>query len=196
MNSPFQARNDAISTDEALKAARFALKIAEKDKVRSAICGGLAMHLYGFTRATKDVDFIADFEIQLPKDKNLSFGGFAYKVEIEGKEYEIDWILRNDDQKDLYVGALRDVIFTDDGLPIITPEWLVILKHIAGRGKDHMDCVWLLRKDNLVNRATVFHLIKAVMGKHAFWAIKDLESVMLEADLMKAKDELGDKNGS
>ncbi len=189
MNSPNSNMGKAISTEEALIAAKYALAIADKDGVISAICGGLAMHIYGFTRATRDIDFIADKKIELESYKELSFGGLAYKVKINEKEYEIDWILRNDEQKDLYAAALRDRIILDNLLPIISPEWLVIIKHVAGRGKDHMDCIWLLRQNDLVNRNKMFSIVKRIMGAHAFWAIKDLESIILEADLMKAKDE-------
>jgi hypothetical protein len=194
MNSPFISNNKAINTDEAIKAAVFVLNIAKLGNVKSAICGGLAMHLYGFTRATKDIDFIASGEISLEHYKDLSFGGHALKCLIDNKEFEIDWILRSDEQKYLYEGALRDsIIFGDEHLPVISPEWMVIIKHVAGRGKDHMDCVWLLRQDGLVDRIKMINIIKGVMGPHSFWAIKDLESVMLESDLMRARDEKGDK---
>jgi hypothetical protein len=194
MNSPYFSGDKAIGTEEAIFAARYVLEVAQKKGVKSAICGGLAMHLYGFTRATKDIDFIADNEIGLHVTRALSFGGLAYKCILEGKDYEVDWIIRNDEQKELYAIALREMIILDDvKLPIITPEWLVIIKHVAGRGKDHMDCVWLLRKDGLVNRDKLIEIIRRVMGPVAFWAVKDLESVMLEADLMRAKDEKGDK---
>jgi hypothetical protein len=193
MNSPFDNAGNAISTEDAIKAAEFAYALAKEKKVESAICGGLAMHLYGFTRATKDIDFIADGELELPVDKKLSFGGLAYKVELGGKQFEIDWIIRSDDKAELYQKALLNKIYTDKGLPILSPEWLVVIKHIAGRGKDHMDCVWLLRKDGLVDRKLIEKHLKDVMGKYAYWAIQDLNSLMLEADLLRAKDEAADK---
>ena len=31
------------------------------------------------------------------------------------------------------------------------------------------------------------------MGRHAYWAIKDLDRLRLEADLMRARDEKNDK---
>lgn len=37
-------------------------------------------------------------------------------------------------------------------LPILTPEWLIILKYIAGRFKKQEDCVFLLSKKGLVSR--------------------------------------------
>jgi hypothetical protein len=193
MNSPFSNRKPSVSTEEGIKAALTAIRLGDNNGVHSAICGGLSMHLYGFTRATQDVDLIADDILPIAFVKDLSFGGRSYLVPIDGKEIEVDWIVRNDDLSDLYLAALRDKIYTEDQLPIISPEWLVILKHLAGRGKDHIDCVWLLRQDHLVNRELMISKIREFMGKHAFWAIKDLESLILEADLLKAKDERNDK---
>ena len=194
MNSPYFSGDKALGTEEALFAARHVLKIADIKGVKSAVCGGLAMHLYGFTRATKDIDFIADAEIDLLMIRNLSFGGISYKCKLNGNDYEVDWIIRNDEQKNLYENALNERIILDDlNIPIISPEWLVIVKHVAGRGKDHMDCVWLLRKDGLVNRKKLIEIVRRIMGPLAFWAIKDLESVILEADLLRARDESGDK---
>jgi hypothetical protein len=193
MNSPFRNFGPVINTDEGIKAARIAINLANEQGIICAICGGLSMHLYGFTRATKDIDVIADRELDLNAEKKLSFGGNAYLLKIDNTEIELDWIIRDDELSELYQAALTARIFTDDGLPIVSPEWLVILKHLAGRGKDHMDCVWLLRQDGLVNRELTLDHVKKIMGKHAYWAIKDLESLILEADLMKARDLKNDK---
>jgi hypothetical protein len=193
MNSPFKGVGPVINTDDGIKAAKIAVNLANMQGILCAICGGLSMHLYGFTRATKDIDVIADRELNLNAEKKLSFGGNAYLLKIDNVEIELDWIIRDDELSELYQASLNDRIFTDDGLPIISPEWLVILKHLAGRGKDHMDCVWLLRQDGLVDRELTLSHVKKIMGKHAYWAIKDLESLILEADLMKARDLKNDK---
>ncbi len=42
-----------------------------------------------------------------------------------------------------------------NGLPIVTAEWLVILKYIAGRFKDQEDAVYLLKQKGLVNRRLI-----------------------------------------
>jgi hypothetical protein len=182
-----------IRTDEGLQAAKVALEIALHEGVQCALCGGLLMHLYGFTRATKDIDFIASEALSIQPVKPLSFGGQSFMLEVSGALIEVDWIVRNDELSELYQMALRDRIVLDQEFPVISPEWLVVLKHLAGRGKDHMDCVWLLRQDGLVDRPRMLETIRTAMGKHAFWAIKDLESLMLEADLMRARDQKGDK---
>ncbi len=193
MNSPYKNIGPIIRTDDGIRAARVAIEMAKQQNVQCAICGGLLMHLYGFTRATKDIDFVASNSLNVTPTKPLSFGGQSFNLVLSGENIEVDWIVRNDDLSDLYQMALRDRITLDDEFPVISPEWLVVIKHLAGRGKDHMDCVWLLRQDGLVDRTLMIDKIKLAMGKHAFWAIKDLESLMLEADLMKARDEKNDK---
>ena len=194
MNSPFGNHGPIINTDDGIRAAKIAICLAGEKGLKCAICGGLSMHLYGFTRATKDIDVMSDGELDINPNKPLSFGGKSYKIKIsENDEIEVDWIVRNDELSEIYQAALRDRIFNSFGLPVISPEWLTVVKHLAGRGKDHMDCVWLLRQDGLVDRDLMIDKVKIIMGKHSYWAIKDMESLMLEADLMRARDEKNDK---
>ena len=71
---------------------------------------------------------------------------------------------------------------TEYGFPVITPEWMVILKYLAGRGKDEIDMMWLLQEPDLVDRNRVLRIVEDLMGDMAFWAKRDLESVFAEAD--------------
>jgi hypothetical protein len=193
MISPFSKQGQAITTEIGKKAAAMAIHEAHQKGLRAALCGGLAMHLYGFTRATQDVNIICEDFLERSYDRPLSFGGAAYLIEVEDQQVEVDWIVREDDKKIFYEEALLHILSTEEGLPVLAPEMLVIIKHLAGRGKDHMDCVWLLRQDGLVNREKMIGIVKKIMGSFAFWAIQDLESLILEADLMRAKDEKNDK---
>ncbi len=141
---------DAISTEQGLAAASEVLRLAIEHDVDCALCGGIAMQIYGFTRATRDVDFVASELLPLQRKRRLNFGGEAYGIKVGKKEIEIDWIVRDDDKREVYESALEDsVVIEPEGLPIITPEWMVILKHLAGRGKDHLDLLWLLRQPEL-----------------------------------------------
>lgn len=151
------------------------------------------MQIYGFTRATKDVDFVASELLPLARKRRLNFGGEAYSVKVGEKEIEVGWIVRDDDQQEVYESALRDAVTIEpEGLPIITPEWMVIVKNFAARGKDYLDLLWLLRQPDLVNRNLVEKHIKKLFGRLAFAILSDLQSLYLEADLMRARDELGE----
>ncbi len=183
----------AISTEQGLAAAFEILRLATEHDVDCALCGGIAMQIYGFTRATRDVDFVASGLLPLQRKRRLNVGGEAYGVKVGKKEIEVDWIVRDDDKQEVYEAALEDsVLIEPEGLPILTPEWMVILKHLAGRGKDHLDLLWLLRQPKLVDRKLVERHVRKLLGKFAYWVLQDIESLYIEADLMRARDELGE----
>ena len=187
------AGNQSISTADGLAVAAEIVEEARKRKVDCALCGGLAMHIYGFTRATVDVDFIAAERLPLPVSRKLQLGGETYQLPTATeKKIDIDWIVREDDKQDIYRAALAGATSTEDGLPIITTEWMVILKYLAGRGKDQIDLLWLLREEGLVDRALVKQHLKDLFGRYAYWPLADMDSLFLEADVMKARDENGE----
>jgi uncharacterized protein DUF2442 len=184
------AAKQSISTEEGLDVASKVVSKAEENNVTCALCGGLAMHVYGFTRATANVDFIAAGKMPLPATRELEMGGEASTVQSSGeKEIEVDWTIRADDKKEVYEAALAGATSTEDGLPIITPEWMVILKYLAGRGKDQIDLLWLLREEGLVDRELAKQHISSLFGRHAFWPLADMDNLFLEADVMKARDQ-------
>jgi len=186
------AAKQSISTEEGLDVASKIVKEAQENKIDCALCGGLAMHVYGFTRATVDVDFIAAEKLALPASKKLEMGGEAYRVRSGEKDIEVDWIVRDDDRKEVYEAALAGAASTEDGLPIVTTEWMLILKYLAGRGKDQIDLLWLLREEGLVDRELVKQHLNNLFGRYAFWPLADMDNLFLEADVMKARDQNGE----
>ena len=180
----------AIRTEDGLRALEEVAKLARAAGIRYALAGGIAMHLYGFTRATTDVDVVAERSLDLETERELAFGGASYTVTIDRQVIPIDWIVRDDDNAEWYVGALNAAVDSGVGHPIIPPDWLVVLKFFAGRGKDHLDLLWLLRQPGLVDRAEVRRIVTDVMGKkYAAIPLRDLESLFLEADVMRQRDE-------
>lgn len=163
-----------ISGDDALQAIDIVRKLAVENEIDWAVCGGIAMAIYGSPRLTKFVDIIASKRLPLDKERiigQLKQGGEHFIVETETREVPIDWILRNDDFKVFYQEALKDAVMID-GIPILTPEWLVVLKFIAGRFKDQEDAVYLLREKDLVNRDKIRELIIKVFGTNAWLLAK------------------------
>lgn len=179
----------SISTEDGLAAARQIAEVAKREGVDYALVGGIAMHLYGFTRATTDVNLIASATLDLKATRDLSFGGESYPVKVGKRVINVDWIVRDDDIADFYESALAAAAPSEAGLPLITPEWLVILKKLADRGKDHLDLLWLLRRDGLVDREKVAKLAREHFGRFAFVLLNDLAALYLEADIMRDKDE-------
>jgi hypothetical protein len=66
---------------------------------------------------------------------------------------------------------LQEAIQLSDGLRIVTPEWLVILKFNAGRQKDLDDIVFLLRQSKLVDRPTVKRKVVETAGEDVWLAM-------------------------
>ncbi len=186
-----------ISGQDALQAIDIVRKMAVENDIDWAVCGGIAMAIYGSPRLTKDVDIIASKPLPLEKEKiigHLKQGGEHFIVETENREVPIDWILRNDDFKAFYQEALKDAVMID-GIPILTPEWLVILKFIAGRFKDQEDAIYLLREKDLVNRVKIGELITNVFGANA-WLLANSGYqrwfVLADGNIERASDGLRD----
>jgi hypothetical protein len=183
-----------LTTEEGLKAAAIISEQAEKEGVECALAGGIAMHIFGYLRATQDVDMLASGTLALPSENTLSFGGESYSVQVGERKVTVDLIVRNDFFRDFYDAALRDAQTLPNGWRIITPEWMVILKYLAGRSKDILDLLWMLKEPGLVNRKKVTQLLERVMGKTgAEVALRGLESFYVQAEVMRAGDENGER---
>ena len=185
-------RNSAIetvSTEIGIEAGLTLAELAEKENVTWAFAGGIAMHIYGYVRATMDVDIIADDLLNLESTKDLTFGGESYQVKIGKRSITVDWIVRNDEDKNFYRAALAEALEVENGIKIVSPEWLVILKHLSGRPKDQLDLTWLLQESDLVNREKVKENIVRVLGEYATYLIRDLQSEFDYADVIKMRGE-------
>ena len=145
-----------VTTEEGLEAIEILTEVAEANGINFVIAGGLAVQLYGFTRATTDADVLASAILPIESFRKLTFGGESYKVQISnGKSIIVDWIVRDDEKKDVYEASISQPEQLSEKLKIVSPEWLVIIKQLAGRGKDELDLLWLLRKEGLVDREKV-----------------------------------------
>lgn len=181
-----------ISTEEGLMVAEIIFKQANEEGISCALAGGIAMHLYGYNRATHDVDFLAQKTLDLPHDEKLSFGGLSYSIQVGTRKIIADVIVRDDFFRDYYDAALRDARRTEEGWLVVTPEWMVILKYMARRSKDILDLLWLLREPELVDRNKVRQLLEQILGKlGAESALPGLEHYYLQADIMRGGDENG-----
>src|SRR5437870_6119523 len=118
--------NPTISTDTGVEAVQQVGRLADQEEVKWAVTGGLAMHLYGSPRLTKDVDIIASQNLSLTPEHQLSFGGSSYTLQVGKYAVPIDWIVRSDGYQKFYRAALQEAIRLPNGLRIVTPEWLVI----------------------------------------------------------------------
>ena len=158
-----------IDTETGLTALEQVAITADNEKAKWALIGGIAMHIYESDRMTSGVDVISEKTLSLDAERPLGFGGERYRSKVGDKDVAVEWIVRKDEAKPFYVAALRDAVEIA-GVPIITPEWLVILKYLAGRFKDQQDAVYLLKKKGLVNRNLLRQKVRETAGG-PFWAI-------------------------
>ena len=165
---------DLLDEESATEAIKTVAEIAKENGVDWALVGGLAMALYGSDRTTNDIDIIADKLLPFENQGLLRQGGERYLIKTNKKAVAVDWIIRKDEFKKLFQVALNEAVKIGD-VPILTPEWLVILKFIAGRFKDQEDAVFLLSRKHLVNRHLVKkHIVRTVgaaawgLAKHGY----------------------------
>ncbi len=183
INSP--SVKASIPTEVGIEAAEVTAKLARESGISCALAGGIAMHIYGFTRATTDVDLVAQMVLPLTSHGELNFGGESYRVKVGKRTVTVDVIVRNDELKKIYETALADALETDSNVKIISTEWLVVMKHFAARAKDKLDLIWLLQQDGLVDRKLIEkNLIKAVGKKSTFFIYKELQSEFDYADFL------------
>ena len=169
MNRP-KIELDVIDTDSASQAVEIISRLAKENGVDWALVGGLAMNLYGSDRLTKDIDVIADKLLPIEQSKivgKLKQGGERFNAETDKTVVSIDWIIRNDVFKSMFNKALKSAIKINE-VPVLTPEWLVILKFIAGRFKDQEDAVFLLSRNGLVDRKLIKQHITETAGEIAW----------------------------
>jgi hypothetical protein len=164
-------RIDLLDEDSATQAIETVGNLADENGIEWALAGGLAVILYGSDRLTKDVDIIAAKTLPLKNKGLLIQGGERYEIKTAKKTVAVDWITRSDEARRFYQEALKDAVLMGD-LPILTPEWLVILKYLAGRFKDQEDAVFLLTQKNLVDRAKIRDMIVKISGIETWAAFK------------------------
>ena len=178
---------ETVSTETGIEAGLILAEIAEKENIAWAFAGGIAMHIYGYVRATTDVDVVASDFLNLESHKRLTFGGESYQVRIGSRLITVDWIVRDDEDTKFYAAALADALKIENGIRIVSPEWLVIIKHLSGRPKDQLDLIWLLQESDLVDREQVKENIRRVLGEYATYLIRDLQSEFDYADVLKMR---------
>lgn len=163
--------------------------VANENNITIALAGGIAMHIYGFTRATTDVDMLAQAVLPLESQSKLSFGGENYQVNVSERTVSVDVIVRNDELAKIYETTLSQANETNIGINIISPEWLVVMKYFSALAKDKIDLIWLLQEDGLVDRKLIeSNLTDAVGAQSAYFIYSDLSSEFDYADFLKHRE--------
>jgi hypothetical protein len=141
--------------DEVLRTFR---DFFEREGIRYAVIGGLAMHAWGFSRTTQDADFVvesADRRRVVNLAESVGFTTFhmseGYSNHERGAD-RVDFMYVDSATADqLFKDVERRAIVGDIVLPVVRPEHLAAMKAIAikwapRRGyRDIGDVLYLLR---------------------------------------------------
>jgi hypothetical protein len=172
------------SYDELLAAAeRVSARSDERQAMGDevAVAGGLAMQVWGSPRLTADLDVIANDRLGYTGEP-LSFGG----VRTREGTVPLDVIVRDDEWRDLYVAALMSAVMVDNITPpVVTPEFLVAMKMVAGRPKDEADVRYLVLTEDF-DREVAESVVRQYLGAYA---VKELRSLIAEAERRRSRGE-------
>ena len=127
-----------------------------ENEIEYAVCGGLALTIHGFPRATFDIDVLirpeslekayeiaAKFEYDI-RGLDMSFKERAVeirrvsKIDDDGEVLPLDFLLVTQQVEDVWK-TREKLIWQDKTLWIVSREGLIKMKTLAGRAKDLID---------------------------------------------------------
>ena len=158
------------------------LKELSELKVSIALCGGAALQFYGSWRLTANVDVLAEGPLPgYESGKRLFFGGYQTLV----ASVPVQVIIRNDDSRDYYEAARRAARpLQDSFIPIVSPEFMALLKLDTRRRLDELDLEELMLSGH-VDFAKCRKLFKLHLG---LGAAHEFEHKWNEATFRRALD--------
>ena len=132
------------------------IELLEKSNIEYATCGGLALAIHGFPRATFDIDILIKaeslekaIEIVVAKGYNIRGLDMSFKeraVEIrrvskidnEGEVLSLDFLLVTPKVEDVWE-TKEEYDWQGKDLWLVSREGLIKMKTLAGRDKDLID---------------------------------------------------------
>lgn len=128
----------------------------EANEIEHAICGGLALTIHGFPRATFDIDILIKAE-SLDKAYKIA-AGLGYdihgldvsfkeraveirrvsKIDDDGEVLSLDFLLVTPQVQDVWE-TKENLVWQNKKLWIVSREGLIKMKTLAGRAKDLID---------------------------------------------------------
>lgn len=136
-----------------------------ENEIEYAVCGGLALTIHGFPRATFDIDVLirpeslekayeiaAQFEYDI-RGLDMSFKESAVeirrvsKIDEDGEVLPLDFLLVTPEVEDVWE-TREKLIWQDKILWIVSRTGLIKMKELAGRDKDLIDIGRLKDEEN------------------------------------------------
>jgi len=154
----------------------------EREGVRWAVIGGMAMQAWGASRFTKDIDFVVrrrdrDRVVTFAESigfESLNIGpGYSNHVRTDGTR--IDFMYVNDETADrLFDSAMKRPVVGDVTAPVAAPEHLAMMKALAMKSSsmrtliDGEDVRFLLALPNIDRSA-----VREYFSKHGLLDLYD-----------------------
>ncbi|KXK02104.1 MAG: hypothetical protein UZ17_ACD001001473 [Acidobacteria bacterium OLB17] len=128
----------------------------ELDGIEYAVCGGLALSIHGFPRATFDIDILIRSEslersFEIAKRYGFDIHGLdmsfkdraveirrVSKIDDDGEVLSLDFLLVTPAVDDVWDSRLT-IDFQGNPMSIVSREGLIRMKELAGRDKDLID---------------------------------------------------------
>jgi hypothetical protein len=128
----------------------------DENEIEYAVCGGLALTIHGFPRATFDIDILIKdeslekaYEIAARfgydiRGLDISFKERAVeirrvsKIDDEGEVLPLDFLIVTPQVEDVWT-TRQKLVWQDKPLWIVSTEGLIKMKELAGRAKDLID---------------------------------------------------------
>jgi len=128
----------------------------DENKIEYAVCGGLALAIHGFARATFDIDILIRAEsleraYEIAAEKGYDIRGLdmsfkesaveirrVSKIDDDGEVLPLDFLLVTPQVEDVW--ATKEIlIWKNKSLWIVSRDGLIKMKTLAGRAKDLID---------------------------------------------------------
>ncbi len=128
----------------------------EANEIEYAVCGGLALTILGFPRATFDIDILIrpeslDGSFEIVKEFGFDIHGLdmsfkeraveirrVSKIDDDGEVLPLDFLLVTPQVEDVWLSK-KTVEWNGNPLSIVSREGLIRMKELAGRPKDLID---------------------------------------------------------
>lgn len=158
-------------------------RLAREQEIRVVLIGGATLQLFGSDRLTKDVDFAADDMVEgIEVLGPLDFGGVSGKTP---SGVPVDLVVRDDKYEQLYEAAMDHAVHVEGvPIPVVTPEFMIALKMVAGRPKDDIDLDFLVL-DSGADLAKARAIVEKFLG---LYAADDLDRIVDEAEWRRERE--------
>lgn len=128
----------------------------EENEIEYAVCGGLALTIHGFPRATFDIDILIQAEsldkvYKIAAEKGYDIRGLdisfeeraveirrVSKIDEDGEVISLDLLLVTPQVEDVWA-TKEKLIWENRDLSIVSRQGLIKMKKLAGRHKDLID---------------------------------------------------------